>query len=125
MHVKPCYQSKRDLQQPPYQLHRMEVCRTKLIGFQTQTILGVQCIFWICSMSPLVWAWQVCSGALRVGRGKRNKPWAGVEAVAARNLDHPGIVRTLKHTAIILQARSGRRSLLLSSPVPESMQERC
>mmetsp|Transcript_14760 Transcript_14760/g.44574 ORF Transcript_14760/g.44574 Transcript_14760/m.44574 type:complete len:866 (+) Transcript_14760:431-3028(+) len=46
---------------------------------------------------------KVCSGALRVGRGKRNKPWAGVEAVAARNLDHPGIVRTLKHTAIILQ----------------------
>lgn len=48
---------------------------------------------------------QVCSGALSVGRGKRNKPWAGVEAVAARKLHHPGIVRTLKHTSIILQVQ--------------------
>lgn len=46
---------------------------------------------------------KVCEKALTNSRGKRLKPWAGVEAMRALELDHPGIVRTLKHTSVLLK----------------------
>jgi len=54
-------------------------------------------------------------GALKLGRGKTNKPWTGVEAVTARRLQHPCVVRTFKHTAVliqVLQCTGFRMSLL-------------
>lgn len=46
---------------------------------------------------------QVCTGALQQGRGRANKPWAGVEAAMSLRLDHASVVRTFKHTVVLLQ----------------------
>jgi hypothetical protein len=48
---------------------------------------------------------QVCTGALQQGRGRANKPWAGVEAAMSLRLDHGSVVRTFKHTVVLLQVR--------------------
>ena len=48
---------------------------------------------------------QVCTGALQQGRGRANKPWAGVEAAMSLRLDHASVVRTFKHTVVLLQVR--------------------
>lgn len=50
---------------------------------------------------------QVCTGALQQGRGRANKPWAGVEAAMSLRLNHGSVVRTFKHTVVLLQARHG------------------
>lgn len=46
---------------------------------------------------------QVCTGALQLGRGRANKPWTNVEAAMAQRLNHPAVVRTFKHTAVLMQ----------------------
>ena len=46
---------------------------------------------------------QICSTSLSASRLQRGKPWRSVEAVQARRLDHPGIVRTYKTTTVLVQ----------------------
>lgn len=46
---------------------------------------------------------KVCTGALQLGRGRANKPWSNVEAAMAQRLNHPAVVRTFKHTAVLMQ----------------------
>ena len=53
---------------------------------------------------------QVCTGALQQGRGRANKPWAGVEAAMSLRLEHGSVVRTFKHTVVLLQVRTCRHS---------------
>lgn len=48
------------------------------------------------------WA-QICCTSLSAARLRRGKPWRSVEAVQARGLDHPGIVRTYKTTTVLVQ----------------------
>jgi hypothetical protein len=46
---------------------------------------------------------QICCTSLSAARLRRGKPWRSVEAVQARGLDHPGIVRTYKTTTVLVQ----------------------
>ena len=48
---------------------------------------------------------QICCTSLSASRLRRGKPWRSVEAVQARGLDHPGIVRTYKTTNVLVQVR--------------------
>jgi hypothetical protein len=54
---------------------------------------------------------QICSTSLSVSRLQRGKPWRSVEAVQARGLNHPGIVRTYKTTTVLVQVSSARSML--------------
>lgn len=45
---------------------------------------------------------QVCTQGIARSGDRTVKPWAGVEAVASLALHHPGVMRTLNHTTVVV-----------------------
>jgi len=45
---------------------------------------------------------QICSVTLSASSARQTKPWRSFEAVQARVLDHPGVMRTYKHTTVLV-----------------------
>lgn len=50
------------------------------------------------------WLLQVCTQGIARSGDRTVKPWAGVEAVASLALEHPGVMRTLNHTTVVVPA---------------------
>lgn len=53
---------------------------------------------------------QVCTQGIARSGDRTVKPWAGVEAVASLALHHPGVMRTLNHTTVVVPAPAPRSS---------------
>jgi hypothetical protein len=53
----------------------------------------------------------VCTQGIARSGDRTVKPWAGVEAVASLALHHPGVMRTLNHTTVVVPAPPSRSSV--------------